>query len=218
MPGDRDGEQGAEQAGQFPLLATMTPAGTAPQRACGHCTAAKNVTGTVIIRGRPATTYASGTSSGCAASTAPAWPPCPTSPAASAATTGTPRTSLTRTSHAPTGRPRTSPASGSPPDGIPRSPNSGTTGTAAWPPRSRARSGVPHRHSGTRRASPRLEVEHPPADAASSPLDPPTDQFTDRIRNPRGQPHAYHRRHACPALVLSLHVRPRERGLGAAAQ
>ena len=31
----------------------MTPAGTAPLRACGHCTAAKNVTGMVIIRARP---------------------------------------------------------------------------------------------------------------------------------------------------------------------
>ena len=31
----------------------MTPADTAPLRACGHCTAAKNVTGMVIIRARP---------------------------------------------------------------------------------------------------------------------------------------------------------------------
>jgi hypothetical protein len=31
----------------------MAPAGTALLRACGHCTAAKNVTGMVIIRASP---------------------------------------------------------------------------------------------------------------------------------------------------------------------
>ena len=31
----------------------MTPADTAPLRACSHCTAAKNVTTMVIIRARP---------------------------------------------------------------------------------------------------------------------------------------------------------------------
>jgi hypothetical protein len=41
-----------ELAAAIPLLAAMTPAGTAPLRACGHCTAAKNVTGMVIILGR----------------------------------------------------------------------------------------------------------------------------------------------------------------------
>jgi hypothetical protein len=41
-----------ELAAAIPLLATMTPAKTAPLRACGHCTAAKNVTGMVIIRAR----------------------------------------------------------------------------------------------------------------------------------------------------------------------
>jgi hypothetical protein len=39
-----------ELAVAIPLLATMTPADTALLRACGHCTAAKNVTGMVIIR------------------------------------------------------------------------------------------------------------------------------------------------------------------------
>jgi len=39
-------------AAAIPLLATMTPADTAPLRACGHCTAAKNVTGMVILRAR----------------------------------------------------------------------------------------------------------------------------------------------------------------------
>ena len=43
--------------------------------------------------------------------------------------------------------------------------------------------------SGTRRASPRPEVEHLPADVVPSPL-VPDGQFTDRIWNPRGQPHA----------------------------
>ena len=42
-----------ELAAAIPLLATMTPAGTAPLRACGHCTAAKNITGMVIVRARP---------------------------------------------------------------------------------------------------------------------------------------------------------------------
>ena len=37
----------------IPLLAGMTPVGTALLRACGHCTAAKNVTGMVIIRASP---------------------------------------------------------------------------------------------------------------------------------------------------------------------
>jgi len=43
----------AELAAAIPLLATMTPADTAPLRACGHCTASKNVTGMVILRARP---------------------------------------------------------------------------------------------------------------------------------------------------------------------
>jgi hypothetical protein len=42
-----------ELAAAIPLLAGMTPAGTALLRACGHCTAAKNVTGMVIIRASP---------------------------------------------------------------------------------------------------------------------------------------------------------------------
>lgn len=42
-----------ELAAAVPLLATMTPAGTTPLRACGHCTATKNVTTMVIIRARP---------------------------------------------------------------------------------------------------------------------------------------------------------------------
>jgi hypothetical protein len=42
-----------ELAAAIPLLATMTPADTAPLRACAHCTAAKNVTTMVIIRARP---------------------------------------------------------------------------------------------------------------------------------------------------------------------
>jgi hypothetical protein len=42
----------AELAAAIPLLATMTPAATTPLRACGHCAAAKNVTGMVIIRAR----------------------------------------------------------------------------------------------------------------------------------------------------------------------
>jgi ubiquinone/menaquinone biosynthesis C-methylase UbiE len=41
-----------ELAAAIPLLATMKPADTVPLRACGHCTAAKNVTGMVIIRAR----------------------------------------------------------------------------------------------------------------------------------------------------------------------
>jgi hypothetical protein len=41
-----------ELAAAIPLLDTMTPADTAPLRACGHCTAAKNITGMVIIRAR----------------------------------------------------------------------------------------------------------------------------------------------------------------------
>ena len=45
--------------------------------------------------------------------------------------------------------------------------------------------GCPSGTSGTRRASPRPEVEHPPADVVPSPL-VPGDQFTDRIGNPRG--------------------------------
>jgi hypothetical protein len=40
-------------AAAIPLLATMTPAAAAPMRACRHCTAAKNITGMVIIRARP---------------------------------------------------------------------------------------------------------------------------------------------------------------------
>src|SRR5215468_3151797 len=63
-----------------------------------------------------------------------------------------------------------------------------------------------------------LSFGHLPAAVAPSPLGPPASQFTDRVGNPRGQPHAYHRRHVCPALVVSLHVRPRERGLAAAAR
>jgi hypothetical protein len=42
-----------ELAAAIPLLAGITPAGTALLRACGHCTAAKNVTGMVIIRASP---------------------------------------------------------------------------------------------------------------------------------------------------------------------
>jgi len=41
-----------ELAAAIPLLATMTPADTAPLRACWHCIAAKNVTGMVILRAR----------------------------------------------------------------------------------------------------------------------------------------------------------------------
>jgi hypothetical protein len=41
-----------ELAAAIPLLATMTPADTAPLRACRRCTAAKNVTGMVILRAR----------------------------------------------------------------------------------------------------------------------------------------------------------------------
>jgi hypothetical protein len=40
-------------AAAIPLLATMTPATSPPLRACGRCTAAKNITGMVIIRARP---------------------------------------------------------------------------------------------------------------------------------------------------------------------
>lgn len=42
-----------ELAAAIPLLDGVTPAGTALLRACGHCTAAKNVTGMVIIRASP---------------------------------------------------------------------------------------------------------------------------------------------------------------------
>jgi hypothetical protein len=42
-----------ELAAAIPLLAGMTPAGNALLRACGHCTARKNVTGMVIIRASP---------------------------------------------------------------------------------------------------------------------------------------------------------------------
>jgi hypothetical protein len=42
-----------ELAAAIPLLATRTPAGTAPLHACRRCAAAKNVTGMVIIRARP---------------------------------------------------------------------------------------------------------------------------------------------------------------------
>jgi hypothetical protein len=42
-----------ELAAAIPLLATMAPAGTAPLRACGRCTAAKNITGMIILRARP---------------------------------------------------------------------------------------------------------------------------------------------------------------------
>jgi hypothetical protein len=42
-----------ELAVAIPLLATMTPAGTALLRACGHCAAAKNIAGMVILRARP---------------------------------------------------------------------------------------------------------------------------------------------------------------------
>jgi hypothetical protein len=124
----------AELAAAIPLLATMTPADTAPLRACGHCTAAKNVTGMVITRARARDYLCLRHQQWLRASTAPAWRPCPKSPAASAATTGAPRTSPTRTLRAPAGRPGTSPASGWHPDGIPRSPSAGRTGTAAWPP------------------------------------------------------------------------------------
>jgi hypothetical protein len=40
-------------AAAIPLLATMTPATSPPLRACGRCTAAKNINGMVIIRARP---------------------------------------------------------------------------------------------------------------------------------------------------------------------
>ena len=40
-------------AAAIPLLAGMAPAGTALLRACGHCTAKKNVTGMVITRASP---------------------------------------------------------------------------------------------------------------------------------------------------------------------
>jgi hypothetical protein len=40
-------------AAAIPLLAGVTPAGTVLLRACGHRTAAKNVTGMVIIRASP---------------------------------------------------------------------------------------------------------------------------------------------------------------------
>jgi hypothetical protein len=40
-------------AAAIPLLAGMAPAGTALLRACGHCTARKNITGMVIIRASP---------------------------------------------------------------------------------------------------------------------------------------------------------------------
>jgi hypothetical protein len=42
-----------ELAAAVPLLAGMAPAGAALLRACGHCTAAKNVTTMVIIRASP---------------------------------------------------------------------------------------------------------------------------------------------------------------------
>jgi hypothetical protein len=42
-----------ELAAAIPLLATMTPTDAAPLRACGHCAAAKNVTGMVILRASP---------------------------------------------------------------------------------------------------------------------------------------------------------------------
>ena len=42
-----------ELAAAIPLLATRTPAATAPMHACRHCAAAKNITGMVIIRARP---------------------------------------------------------------------------------------------------------------------------------------------------------------------
>jgi len=42
-----------ELAAAIPLLATMTPAVTAPLRACAHCAASKNITSMVIIRARP---------------------------------------------------------------------------------------------------------------------------------------------------------------------
>jgi len=41
-----------ELAAAIPLLATMKPANS-PMHACAHCTAAKNITGMVIIRSRP---------------------------------------------------------------------------------------------------------------------------------------------------------------------
>jgi hypothetical protein len=47
------GRQLPELAAAIPLLAGMAPAGTALLRACGHCTAAKNVTGMVILRASP---------------------------------------------------------------------------------------------------------------------------------------------------------------------
>jgi hypothetical protein len=42
-----------ELAAAVPLLAGLAPAGTALLRACGHCTAAKNVTSMVIVRASP---------------------------------------------------------------------------------------------------------------------------------------------------------------------
>ena len=42
-----------ELGAAIPLLATMTPADAALLRACGHCAAAKNIAGMVIIRARP---------------------------------------------------------------------------------------------------------------------------------------------------------------------
>jgi hypothetical protein len=42
-----------ELAAAIPLLATMSPAGAVPLRACAHCTAAKNIVGMVILRARP---------------------------------------------------------------------------------------------------------------------------------------------------------------------
>src|SRR5215468_1422620 len=49
----------------------------------------------------------------------------------------------------------------------------------------RARSGVPHRHWGTRRASPRLEAGRPPADVAPSPLRPRLPVHGSRREPPR---------------------------------
>lgn len=48
---DLAGRPLGDLAAAIPLLDTMTPA-AAPLRACSHCTAAKNITGLVIIRAR----------------------------------------------------------------------------------------------------------------------------------------------------------------------
>jgi hypothetical protein len=50
---DLAGRPLAGLAAAFPLLAVGVAASGTPMRACGHCTAAKNITGLVIIRARP---------------------------------------------------------------------------------------------------------------------------------------------------------------------